>query len=161
MTMFEGMRLVDRIGAVATDALGPQPTDLVGRLELALRLARGTLAVAEKDGAVTDENAALQVARLATLLDELDDLLPPIEAWCVVKVYTGPVATVDDTVWAAFLTREQAEHFAPAIEEAFRVRRYMYPDRFVVRRAEARVEDFIAPTTTAKEYADEIRRYFG
>ena len=158
MSMFEGKRLIDTAAKSAADLFGdPQgqtPADLVPRLERALAIAKDLAALAALDITVDDRTCG-SVARIGALLNDIYECFPKIDAWCVVK-YDG--GDSDPSIWCAFLSKEQADAFAPAIAKAYTTagRR---PDRWVVERRLAELSDFIAPTVTAKAYADEIRRY--
>jgi len=156
--MFEGKRLIDTAAKSAANLFGdPQgttPADLVPRLERALAIAKDLAALAALDSAVDDRTCG-SVARIGALLDDIDECFPKIKAWCVIK-YDG--GDSDPSIWCAFLSKEQADAFAPEIAKAYTTagRR---PDRWVVERRLAELSDFIAPTVTAKAYTDEIRSY--
>ena len=158
MTMFEGKRLIDTAAKAATglfgDPRGTTPADLVPRLERALAIAKNLAALATLDITVDDKICGT-VARIGALLDGIDECFPKIEAWCVIK-YDG--GDSDPSIWCAFLSKEQADAFAPEIAKAYTTAGHQ-PDRWVVERRLAELSDFIAPTVSAKAYADEIRRY--
>lgn len=146
--MFEGKRLQDH--AKRTKA----PEGLVARLELALEIAR---ALPEN----LDDGYVRKVAQLDALLERIQDNIPKIEAWCVVKHYYEHkhVSSWQPVVWCAFLSKEQALEFAPAIAKAYNRPHRSDNDRWLVERRLANLSDFIAPTVSAKTYATEIRRY--
>ena len=156
--MFEGKRLIDTAAKSAAklfgDSHGETPADLVPRLERALAVAK-ELAASAALGITMDDKICGSVARIGALLAGIDECFPKIEAWCVVK-YDG--GDSEPSLWCAFLSKEQADAFAPEIAKAYTTagRR---PDRWVVERHVAELHEFIAPTVTAKAYADEIRRY--
>lgn len=156
--MFEGKRLIDTAAKSAANLFGdPQgetPTDLVPRLERALALAKDLAAMAALDIPVDDRSCGT-VARIGALLDGIDECFPKIEAWCVIKYDGGDSAP---SIWCAFLSKAQADAFAPEIAKAYTTAGRK-PDRWVVERRLAELSDFIAPRVTAKAYADEIRRY--
>ena len=158
MSMFEGKRLVDTAAKSAANLFGDRhgstPADLVPRLERALAVAKDLAALAAL-GITMDDKICGSVARIGALLADIDECFPKIEAWCVIK-YDG--GDSDPSIWCAFLSKEQAEAFAPEIAKAYTTagRR---PYCWVVERHAAELSDFIAPTVTAKAYADEIRRY--
>lgn len=159
--MFEGKRLIDTAAKSAAnlfgDSHGTTQADLVPRLERALAIAKD-LATSAAIGITMDDKICGAVARLGALLDDIDECFPKIEAWCVVKHYVGISSDPDPVIQCAFLSREQAEAFAPAIAKAYE-KPGRQSDRWVVERRLADLHDFIAPTVTAKAYVDEIRRY--
>ena len=159
--MFEGKRLIDTAAKSAANLFGdPQgktPADLVPRLERALAIAKDLATMAALDITVDDRTCGT-VARIGALLDDIDECFPKIEAWCVIKHYVGVGAQDPDQLWCAFLSKEQAEEFATEISKAY-TRPGQQADRWVVERRLAALSDFIAPTVTAKAYADEIRSY--
>lgn len=138
MSMFEGKRLIDTAAKSAAslfgDPRGSSPADLVPRLERALAVAKDLAALAAL-GITVDDKICGSVARLGALLDGIDECF-----------------------WCAFLSKEQAEEFALAIAKAY-AKPGQKADRWVVERRLAELSDFIAPTVTAKAYADEIRSY--
>ena len=151
--MFEGKRLIDTAAKSAAklfgDSHGETPADLVPRLERALAVAKTIVDIP------MDENNCGTLARMWALIDDINECFPKIEAWCVIK-YDG--GDSEPSIWCAFLSKDQADAFAPEIAKAYTTagRR---PDRWLVERRLADLHDFIAPTVTAKAYADEIRRY--
>ena len=159
--MFEGKRLIDTAAKSAAnlfgDSHGTTQADLVPRLERALAIAK-ELATSAAIGITMDDKICGAVARLGALLDNIDECFPKIEAWCVVKHYVGIGSDPDPVIQCAFLSREQADAFAPEIAKAYE-RPGQQSDRWLVERRLAALHDFIAPTVTAKAYADEIRRY--
>ena len=161
MSMFEGKRLIDTAAKSAAnlfgDPRGKTPADLVPRLERALAVAKDLAALAALNITVDDKICG-SVARIGALLDDIDECFPKIEAWCVVKHYVGITSNPDPALWCAFLSKEQAEAFAPEIAKAF-AKPGRQSDRWLVERRLAALSDFIAPTVTAKAYADEIRSY--
>lgn len=161
MSMFEGKRLIDTAAKSAAglygDPRGKTPDDLVPRLERALAIAKDLAALAAL-GITIDDRICGSVARIGALLDGIDECFPQIEAWCVVKHYVGITSSPDPVVACAFLSKEQAEAFAKEIAKAYE-KPGRKADRWLVERRLAELSDFIAPTVTAKAYADEIRRY--
>jgi hypothetical protein len=146
--MFEGMRMCDK-----QREHGRKPSDLIPRLEAALKIAR------QHSTRAVDETALAAMAELGALLDDIDRCIPKIEAWCVVKHYNSP--EWKPALWCAFHTKERAEAFAPVIAEAYRAvgKPWWEPERWLVERKPARLSDFIAASVTPEEYADEIKRY--
>jgi hypothetical protein len=158
--MFEGKRLIDTAAKSAAnlfgDPRGKTPADLVPRLERALAIAKDLATMAALNITVDDRTCGT-VARLGALLDGIDECFPKIEAWCVVKHYVG-TSNSDPSLWCAFLSKEQADEFALEIAKAY-TKPGRQSDRWLVERRLAALSDFIAPTVTAKAYADEIRSY--
>ena len=159
--MFEGKRLIDTAANSAAslfgDPQGETPTDLVPRLERALAIAKDLAALAALDITVDDRSCGT-VARIGALLDGIDACFPKIEAWCVVKHYVGLTSSPEPVLSCAFLSKEQADAFALEISKAY-AKPGRQSDRWLVERRLAALSDFIAPTVTAKAYADEIRSY--
>jgi hypothetical protein len=161
MTMFEGKRLIDTAAKSAADLFGDPrgetPADLVPRLERALAVAKQLATMTALDIPVDDQTCGA-VARLGALLDGIDECFPLIEAWCVVKHYVGISSNPEPVIQCAFLSKDQAEAFAKEIAKAY-AKPGRQSDRWLVERRAATLSDFIAPTVTAKAYADEIRSY--
>lgn len=156
MSMFEGKRLIDTAAKAATDLFGDShgtsQADLVPRLERALAIAKAVIDIP------MDENNCGTLARIGALLDDINECFPKIEAWCVVKHYVGIASNPEPIIACAFLSKEQADSFAPEIAKAYD-KPGRQSDRWLVERRLADLHDFIAPTVTATAYADEIRRY--
>ena len=161
MAMFEGKRLIDTAATSAAslfgDPQGKTPADLVPRLERALAIAKDLATMAALDIPVDDKTCG-HVARIGALLDGINECFPKIEAWCVVKHYVGISSDPDPVISCAFLSKEQADAFSPEIAKSY-ARPGRQSDLWLVERRLAELSDFIAPTVTAKAYADEIRRY--
>lgn len=117
-------------------------------------------------GEVVREEFMGKLAQTWEMVEGIQHGLPPVECWCVVKVYYRDGKEESRTVWTGHTDREQAEAFAPAIAAHYAAKNHhtsdSYPDhpgfwgghsdRFIVGRAAANVRDVIGPECSPQEY---------
>jgi hypothetical protein len=91
-------------------------TPIAQSLPLLTRLRMAVEILEELDTAVVPTDEAQILADAWELLDEVERDVPEVEAWCIVRYdYPGESPDKDHTYPFGFLTKEQADEFAPLL----------------------------------------------